>query len=595
MALRADMDALPVREETGLEFASADEGRMHACGHDGHVSMVLGAAELLVRDRERPAPVRLLFQPAEETGGGAAALIEAGALSGVAFVFGGHLDRHYPVGAVVVGDGVMNASTDGFVIEIAGQGGHAARPHEAVDAVVVGSLLVTAIQTIVSREVNPASPSVVTVGRFDAGTAANVIAGRARLEGTIRTRDPEVRAHTKRSLQRIAAAVGQLHGAGVEVRFTDGTPPLVNDAAAAALARRAAAAVVGAENVLPMNVVNMGGEDFSYYLEKAAGCYVQELTADGYAALLRIERGRVRSREVFGPLRLHYGFFKIRARRSTYLVAREGGRIAGAVGFTLDEVEKAANIFELIALDDSVVRFLLAELERRCREEWGMCFVEIDVSGYAPRMQRTLVELGFLPVAYVPAMVFHEVERLDVVKMARVLAPLGPLRTDLSAAASQVAGLVLRGFRHGEMLPEIARAVGHLALFAGLNAEQVRRVAGACGVRRFEPDAVIFREGEADPNLYLILSGEAAVAHAAKPVGAVHAGDCLGELALLGGTTHSATAVARTPVEAAVLGYAELSELVRRRPDIGLLVYRNLATDVGKKLRRTDQALATAP
>lgn len=325
------------------------------------------------------------------------------------------------------------------------------------------------------------------------------------------------------------------------------------------------------------------GEDFA----------VQELTAEGYAALLRIERGRVRSREVFGPLRLHYGFFKIRARRSNYLVAREGERVAGAVGFTLDAAEKVVSIFELIALHDSVVRFLLAELERRCRDEWGVCFVEIDVSAYAPRMQRTLLELGFLPVAYVPAMVFHEVERLDVVKMARVLIRVEDVPGDLGPQVSEVAEVVLRGFRHGEMLPQIARAVRHVALFAGLEAEQVRRVAGACGVRRFEPEAVIFREGEPDPHLYLVLSGEVAVAVAgsATPVGTVGAGDCLGALALLAGTEHSATATARTDVEAAVLGYRDLAELARRRPDIGLLLYRNLASDVGKKLRRLDRAL----
>ena len=156
---------------------------------------------------------------------------------------------------------------------------------------------------------------------------------------------------------------------------------------------------------------------------------VQELTTEGYAALLRIERGRVRHREIFGPVRLHYGIFKLQARRSRYLIAREDGRIAGAVGFTLDPVDKAVRIFELIALHDEVIRFLLSDLERVVPREVGICFIEVDVSAYAPRMQRTLIELGFLPVAYLPALVFHEVERLDVVKMVRLLTP-PEVRTD---------------------------------------------------------------------------------------------------------------------------------------------------------------------
>jgi hippurate hydrolase len=275
IALRADLDALPVQEETGLPFASVHEGVMHACGHDGHSAMLVGAAALLASGEPPPVPVRLFWQPAEERADGAIPMIEAGVLDGVAMVFGGHVDRHYPVSQLVVTEGTVNASTDGFSIEIRGRQGHGARPHEAVDAVVVGSLLVTALQTIVSREVDPAHPSVVSVGAFHAGTAANVIAGRARLEGTIRAQEHEVRAQLRQAVIRVSKAIGELHGADVQVELQDGVPPVINTPEMVDLAREAAIAVVGEDAVTTLRSANMGGEDFAYYLEKVPGCYIR--------------------------------------------------------------------------------------------------------------------------------------------------------------------------------------------------------------------------------------------------------------------------------------------------------------------------------
>jgi hypothetical protein len=302
----------------------------------------------------------------------------------------------------------------------------------------------------------------------------------------------------------------------------------------------------------------------------------------------------VRHREIFGPLRLHYGFFKLQARRSRYLIAREEGRVAGAIGFTLDPVEKAVRVFELIALHDHVVRFLLAELERLCRQEWGVCYVEVDVSAYAPRMQRTLLELNFLPAAYVPALVFHEVERLDVVKMVRLLVPPDVSTEALPPAVRSLADVVLRLFKSRAVLPRIAHAVQGLALFAGLGEEQVNRLAGVCTVAVFEPEARLFREGEASAAMHVVLRGEVAISVAGcpAPVNTIGAGECLGEISLLTAASHSATATARTRVEAAVLGHRDLAELIRLRPDIGLQIYKNLAVGLGEKLKRSGVSLA---
>jgi len=274
IALRADMDALPGEESTRLPFASEERGRMHACGHDAHVAMVLGAAHLLAA-RPPAVGVRLVFQPAEERGGGARTVIAAGALEGVSAIFAAHVTLHYRVGQIMVAAGVITAQSDSFRIDVRGRGGHGARPHEATDAVVITGFLITALQTLVSREIDPVHPSVVTIGQVQAGSAPNVIAETAVLEGSIRTTLPAVRRQLHAGLRRMARALGDLHNAELEVTIQPGYPPVVNTAPEARLAERAARRVVGDSGLMALDHPSMGSEDFAYYLQRIPGCYVR--------------------------------------------------------------------------------------------------------------------------------------------------------------------------------------------------------------------------------------------------------------------------------------------------------------------------------
>ncbi len=287
VALRAEMDGLPVEERTGLPFASKIPGRMHACGHDAHMAMVLGAAAQHVMDPPS-GNVVYVFQPAEERGGGARVVLESGALDGVDAIFAGHVTHHYRVGEIMVTSGAVTAQSDGFGIRVTGKGGHGARPHEAIDAVVIAGMLITSIQTLVSRETDPVHPSVVTIGRVAAGTAPSVIAEEAVLEGTIRTTLPEVREHLHRGIERLGRAAADLYRAGVDVQIRGGYPPVVNTEREAEIAVESVGLIGPEARVVVQDYPSMGAEDFGFYLQQMPGCYVRfgaRIQEDTYISL----------------------------------------------------------------------------------------------------------------------------------------------------------------------------------------------------------------------------------------------------------------------------------------------------------------------
>ncbi len=274
IALRADMDALPGNETTGAVYASERPGIMHACGHCGHMAMLIGAATLLTATPP-PGPVRLIFQPAEEKGGGARVAIADGALEDVAAIFACHVTHEYETGRIMVRDGSVTAQSDRFSIHVRGKGGHGARPHEAVDAVVVSGFLITALQTLVSRESNPLHPSVVTIGSVHAGGAANVIAEEAELLGSIRSTLPESRQHIHNGIRRMAGAAAELHNCRIDVEIQEGYPPVINEPRSTRIARLAAARTVGETAVVAAEYPSMGSEDFAFYLQEVPGCFVR--------------------------------------------------------------------------------------------------------------------------------------------------------------------------------------------------------------------------------------------------------------------------------------------------------------------------------
>jgi amidohydrolase len=274
VAVRGDLDALPIQEATGLPYTSVNEGVMHACGHDVHASWAVGAAYLLAAN-PAAGDVLVVLQPAEETGEGAAAVLQSGALDEVVAIFGGHVDRRFPVGQVVAQSGSLAAAADTFTVVLHGRGAHGARPHESADPVLGAGLLIAALQGIVSRRVNPSAPAVLTVATMNAGTASNVIPERATIGGTLRATDPVTRALLADELRRVSQGIALAHDLTAEVSIELGPPPIVNPEQQALWARHAASSVLSADAVVPLGLTNMGGEDFAYYMERIPGAFLR--------------------------------------------------------------------------------------------------------------------------------------------------------------------------------------------------------------------------------------------------------------------------------------------------------------------------------
>ncbi|GGG89507.1 amidohydrolase [Paenibacillus radicis (ex Gao et al. 2016)] len=275
VALRADIDALPIQDEKECEYASKIPGVMHACGHDGHTAALLAAASFY---QEQAASLagerRFLFQPAEEvTPGGALNMIRDGALEGVDAIYGVHLCSPLPYGQISTKEGAFMASADEFTLDILGVGGHGGMPHHTVDTIIVGSALVQAVQSIVSRSINPLEPAVVTIGSFQAGSTNNVIADRCRMKGTVRAFDETTRMLIHNRLKAVIHSTCEMYGADYDLDLRIGYPPVVNDDREAARCLEVAEQLFGSSAAVHADAV-MAAEDFSYYLKEKPGCFM---------------------------------------------------------------------------------------------------------------------------------------------------------------------------------------------------------------------------------------------------------------------------------------------------------------------------------
>ncbi|WP_276935272.1 M20 metallopeptidase family protein [Ferroplasma acidiphilum] len=274
VAIRADIDALPVTEENKVDYVSKNKGVMHACGHDTHMAMLLGAAKMLIAEKEKlNGNIRLIFQPAEELPpGGAVGMIKNGALDGVDYIIGQHIMGFIPAGKIAIYYKEMMANADEFDIKIHGKGGHGSAPQDSIDAVYITAHLIEMLNTIVSREIDPQEPAVITTGTVNLGYRYNIIAAHAELTGTVRTFNIEVQEKIIKRIKDILEGLKSIYGIEYEYEYKKGYPVLVNNEKIAKYIEEAAKRVVGKDNIIYPKP-NMGGEDFAYFLQKVPGSY----------------------------------------------------------------------------------------------------------------------------------------------------------------------------------------------------------------------------------------------------------------------------------------------------------------------------------
>lgn len=284
IVLRADIDALPVQEETGAPYASRCPGKMHACGHDAHGAALLGAARILNANREDfSGRVIFTWQPGEEIGYGARIIVDGGNIDQAGRSFGLHLASNVPVGSVVLMPGPNNASVDWFRIRVHGRGAHVSTPELGVDAAYIAGQIIVAAQALVTRRTSPMDSVLIGIGKVTAGTAYNIVAQEAQLEGTIRVFTPELRRQTRESVEQLAKSIAEIYGGTAELEWNDNTSPLINDEQATAEAQRTALSLFGAERVITRRQPSLGGDDFAEYILRVPGVYAY--VGSGNAAL----------------------------------------------------------------------------------------------------------------------------------------------------------------------------------------------------------------------------------------------------------------------------------------------------------------------